>query len=227
MTERERICAEYRRRDVTKPDSQPDAAWFMAARQERERYAAALLRQAGILPLRGRPCLEVGFGYFGWLNHLISLGARESDLHGIDGMPERVQAARCVFPVADLRVGDATEIPWPEGTFHLAVASMVFTSILSAELRRLAACEITRILAPGGALLWYDFRVNNPRNSNARRVTGEELKQLFPSLSGEIASTTLAMPLLRWVTPRSWLLTQLLCTLPFLRTHLIAVLRKS
>ena len=94
MTERERICAEYRRRDVTKPDSQPDAAWFMAARQERERYAAALLRQAGILPLRGRPCLEVGFGYFGWLNHLISLGARESDLHGIDGMPERVQAAR-------------------------------------------------------------------------------------------------------------------------------------
>jgi ubiquinone/menaquinone biosynthesis C-methylase UbiE len=226
LIERERIRAEYRRRDTIVSDSQGDDSWFMVARQERERYAWAMLRRAGILPLRGRACLEVGFGHFGWLNTLISLGARESDLHGIDLNPERVEAARCVFPTADLRAGDAAEIPWQDGTFHIAVASTVFTSILSAEVRHLAAREIIRILAPGGALLWYDFRVDNPRNPNVRRVTREELKQLFPTLSGEVRSITLAMPLLRWFAPRSWMLTQMLSTVPFLRTHLIAVLRK-
>lgn len=226
LIERERLLAENQRKKAITHSLLPNEPWFMVARQERERHAASLLARAGFGSLQGHPCLEVGFGYFGWLSDLIALGARESDLHGIELDAERVQEARNVFPVADLREGNATAMPWPDGTFNLVVASTVFTSILSPEVRRIAAQEITRVLAPGGALLWYDFRCNNPRNPNVRRVTRKELKELFPALSGEIRSITLAMPLLRSVAPHSWVLAQVLSAVPFLRTHLIALLRK-
>lgn len=226
LMERERMLADYQRRMRVIPSVLPYEPWFMIARQDRERHAASLLARAGFGSLKGHPCLEVGFGHFGWLNNLINLGARESDLHGIELDPKRVEQAHDVFPVADLRQGDATAMPWPDETFDLVVASTLFTSILSPEVRRMVALEITRVLAPGGALLWYDFRVNNPRNPGARKVTRVELKELFPSMSGEIESVTLAMPLLRLLAPRSWMMTQVLSAVPFLRTHLIALLRK-
>jgi ubiquinone/menaquinone biosynthesis C-methylase UbiE len=226
VMERKRMLAENQRRRRIVPGLQPNEPWFMVARQDRERHAASLLARAGFGSLQGHPCLEVGFGEFGWLNNLISLGARESDLHGTELDPIRVDQASSVFPVADLREGDASAMSWLDGTFDLVVASTLFTSILSPDIRRMVALEIIRVLAPGGALLWYDFRFNNPRNPNVRKVTSEELKELFPTLSGEIESVTLAMPLLRLVAPRSWMLAQVLSAVPFLRTHLIALLRK-
>ena len=227
LMERQRMLAENQRRGGgAAPSLRPSEPWFMVARQDRERHAASLLARAGFGSLQGHPCLEVGFGQFGWLNNLINLGARESDLHGIELDPIRVAQARSVFPVGDLREGDASAMPWLDETFDLVVASTLFTSILSPEVRRMVALEITRVLAPGGALLWYDFRFNNPRNPNVRKVTQEELKELFPTLTGEIQSVTLAMPLLRSVAPRSWMLAQVLSAVPFLRTHLIALLRK-
>jgi hypothetical protein len=90
----------------------------------------------------------------------------------------------------------------------------------------MVAADITRVLAPGGALLWYDFAVNNPRNPNVRRVGRKELQGLFPELRGSIRSVTLAPPLVRLVAPKSWLLATALEAFPFLRTHLLAVLLK-
>ncbi len=89
------------------------------------------------------------------------------------------------------------------------------------------AREITRVLTPGGALLWYDFAVNNPRNPNVRKVGREELRALFPELRGRIRSATLAPPLTRMVAPRSWVAATLLEALPPLHTHLLAVLVKK
>ncbi len=90
----------------------------------------------------------------------------------------------------------------------------------------MVADEITRVLAPGGALLWYDCSVNNPRNANIRKVGRKHLIQLFPKLSGKIKTVTLAPPLARFVAPRNWTLATLLGSLPLLRTHLLAVLVK-
>jgi hypothetical protein len=89
------------------------------------------------------------------------------------------------------------------------------------------AKEITRVLGPGGALLWYDFAVNNPSNSQVRKVNGRELRELFPQLSGEIKSITLAPPIARFIAPKSWVLATILEAIPFLRTHLIGVLVKK
>lgn len=186
-----------------------------------------MLHRAGTFPRSGAQCLEVGFGSLGWLGDLIGWGLRETDLHGIELDAVRAAKACEALPGADLRVGDATELTWDDDSFHLVVASTVFTSILDARVRKLVAKEITRVLAPGGALLWYDFAVNNPRNPHVRKVDRKELKDLFPQLEGEIRSITLAPPLARFVAPKSWVLATILEAIPFLRTHLIAVLVKN
>src|SRR5262249_47097992 len=146
---------------------------------------------------------------------------------GIELDAGRAKRAQELLPVADLRVGDATALPWQNETFHLVIASTVFTSILDAEVRRLVAQEITRVIAPGGGLLWYDFAVNNPSNPNVRKVDRSELKQLFPELKGAMRSVTLAPPLARFLVPRSWFLATFFEAIPLLRTHLLAVLVKK
>jgi ubiquinone/menaquinone biosynthesis C-methylase UbiE len=188
--------------------------------------AAQMLHRAGVFPGYQSQCMEIGFGYLGWLAHLIQWGVPEKHLHGIELNTRRADRAREILPLADLRVGDAGNLPWEDGAFNLVVASTVLTSILSNETRRKVAGEIYRVLAPGGALLWYDFAVNNPRNQHVRRVNRSELRQLFPGLRGEIRSITLAPPLARFIAPKSVTLATLLEAIPWLRTHLIAVLVK-
>lgn len=186
--------------------------------------AVTMLKRADVFPRAGGECLEVGFGSLGWLGELVTWGLRESDLHGIELDPVRARKAREILPGADLRLGDASQIPWADEFFELVVVSTVFTSILDVAVRQMVAGEITRVLAPGGAMLWYDFAVNNPSNPNVRKVGRRELRELFPELSGTIRSVTLAPPLARFVAPRSWVAATLLEALPLLRTHLIAVL---
>ena len=123
-------------------------------------------------------------------------GVPETNLHGIELSSDRVARALQVLPRADLRLGDAVSLPWESDTFKLVIASTVFTSILNDAVRQLVAKEIVRVLAPRGALLWYDFAVNNPRNSQVRGVGRRELRELFPELRGAIKSVTLAPPAL-------------------------------
>ena len=227
--ERERIQVEYQRRAR---EISPDryAAWQPASRfmvESRNRKGSAMLQQLDVFPQAGDECLEVGFGNGGWLTELIGWGVSESNLHGIELNSGRANRARQILPVADLRIGDAVELPWENRTFQLVVASTLFTSVLDNEVRRLIADEIVRVLAPGGALLWYDFAYNNPRNPNVRGIGRAEIKELFPELQGKIRSVTLAPPLTRLIAPRCWTLASLLEAIPLLRTHLIAVLIKG
>ncbi len=146
---------------------------------------------------------------------------------GIDISSERIERARELFPAADIRLDDAVEIPWDDESFNLVVASTVFTSILDQNVRRLIASEIIRVLAPRGALLWYDFAFNNPRNRSVQGISRQEIRDLFPELNGKIRSITLAPPIARVIAPRSWPLATFLEAIPLLRTHLLAVLVKS
>lgn len=82
------------------------------------------------------------------------------------------------------------------------------------------------MLKPGGAFLCYDFRVKSPRNPDVRQVTRRDLHQLFPELHGPVQSVTLAPPLARLVAGRAWTLAAVLQAIPWLRTHLLAVLVK-
>ena len=228
VVERQRLQAEYQRRhqEISPEQYAPWQPAEIFMRAGRNRLAAQMLHQARVFPRPGDPCLEVGYGTLGWLGELINWGLRVGDLHGIELNADRASRARKVLPGADLWEGDAAHLPWEANSFRLVVASTVFTSILDARVRHRVAEEISRVLVPGGALLWYDFAVNNPRNPQVRKVNRRELKELFPGLTGNIRSVTLAPPLTRWLSPRCWALACCLEGIPWLRTHLLAVLVK-
>ena len=229
VAERERVQLEYlRRARAIHPDLY--APWQPASRfmlEGRNRTAASMLHNLNVFPQSTGRCVEVGFGEVGWLSELIGWGICESNLHGIELDPARARRAQELLPAADLRLGDAVALPWDNGTFQLAIVSTLFTSVLDDRVRRMIADEIVRVLAPGGALLWYDFAYNNPRNPNVRGIGRGELRALFPALQGQIKRVTLAPPLARLIAPRWWTLATLLEGLPPLRTHLMAVLVKE
>ncbi|MEP6901965.1 MAG: class I SAM-dependent methyltransferase [Actinomycetota bacterium] len=226
--EKNRIETEYRRRErEVKADLyapwQPAESLIVA---ERKSTAAVLLEKAGKFPVAGNPCLEIGYGKLGWLADLISWGLRETDLHGIELDEKRARQAQTALPNADLRVGDATKLPWENDSFKVVVASTVFSSILDLNVRKLIAGEISRVVMPGGVLLWYDLGIDNPRNKNVKGISVKELKKLFPNFDGEIKSVTLAPPIARLIAPRSLTLATFLSAFPMLRTHLLGVLVK-
>ncbi len=220
-----RIVEEYRRRAVS-IDQDLYAPWQPAENlmvSERKRVAAALLHKLGKFPKRGGQCLEIGYGRLGWLADLISWGLNETDLYGIELDSARAAFAKQALPSANLEIGDATELPWENETFDLIIISTVFSSILDKQIRKLIAGEATRVLRSGGAMIWYDLAVNNPKNSNVKGIIRKELKQLFPMLSVTTKQVTLAAPIARLVTPKSFSLASILSTMPFLRTHLIGL----
>lgn len=224
--ERERLLAENRRRESSTERYAPWRPEEIFFRTQRRRVAARLLVRAGLFPSAGQRCLEVGYGTLGWLGELLSWGLREADLHGIELDAERARRAQQALPSADLRVGDATALPWEDGHFRLVVVSTVFSSILDPVVRGLLAREIERVIEPSGGLLFYDFAMNNPANDQVRGIRRAEILRLFPGLRGEVRTVTLAPPLARAIAPWSWTLATCLEAVPFLRTHLAAVLKK-
>jgi len=229
MTEADRILAEYSRRaeDPAAELYEPTNPAQLFIRQSLERALVRALGEAGALPLAGRRALDVGCGYGQWLADLETLGAERALLAGLDLVPERVEKARARLAGADIREGDASELPFGEGTFDLVLQSMMFSSILDPSVRRRAASEMARVLAPGGVVLWYDFFVDNPRNASVRGVKRREVEELFPGFELSWRRVTLAPPIVRFLTPRLRLLAGALQSVRLLNTHALGALARS
>jgi len=195
--------------------------------QEREAATLALLGREGLLPLAERTVLEVGCGGGQWLLDLVRWGARPDRLHGVDLLPERIaQARRLCAPEVTLSRSGATALPYGDRMFDLVLQATLISSILDPEVRRAIAREMWRVLRPGGAVLWYDIRVDNPRNADVRRVDREEIVQLFPGCQAVLTRVTLAPPLTRLLAGRSGALARALALVPVLRTHYLGLVRK-
>jgi len=172
--------------------------------------------------------LEVGCGRAYWLRQLIQWGAQPENLFGIDLMQERLQDGRKLCPQeVSLECGDASRLDFPDAYFTMVLQFTVFTSILDDVMKRQIAAEISRVLKPGGALLWYDYFVSNPSNPNVRGVSRREIVKLFPGFSIFLKRVTLAPPITRVVAPVSTAVYRLLSALPPLRTHYLGFLQKQ
>jgi len=218
VTETDRILEELRRREREVPvdfySLDRPANRFLRQSQERA------LRTIG--PLAGKRVLEVGCGSGNWLEMMSGAGS----LAGIDLDPGRAARAAERFPDADIRSGDASRLPWAGGSFDLVLQSTVFSSILDPGMRRAVASEMLRVLAPDGAILWYDFFVDNPSNPHVRGVRRREIEALFPGCRVSLRRATLAPPLARRIVPVSWRLAELLESLRVLDTHYFGVIRR-
>ena len=227
MTEADRIAAAY-----DKLEERAGRRWDPANRgnqailAERRRLTRRMLDRAALLPLAHRRVLEVGSGSGAELAWLRELGASPSNLFGVDLLEDRVAAAREAYPELDFRQANAEHLDFEHGQFDLVLAITVFSSILDREMRRNVASEIVRVLRPDGALLWYDVRYDSLSNRNVRGVTAARVRDLFPSLQGELRTLTLLPPLARRLGPLTAGGYPLLSALPPLRSHLLGLLRK-
>jgi hypothetical protein len=84
-----------------------------------------------------------------------------------------------------------------------------------------------RLLKRSGLIVWYDFRVNNPWNSNVRGIGRREISELFPHCRIELRRITLAPPLLRVLAPYSWFASYSLGNIPWFCTHYLGAIRKQ
>ena len=221
MTELQRIAERYARRDAGDRYSllRPEV-WQMW--QERQRALLRLL--AG---RTGRPAdwyaAEVGCGAGGNLLDLLRLGLLPTHLTGVELLPERLAAARAALPESvRLLAGDASAADVAPGSQDLVLQFTVFSSILDDALQQRVAAAMWAWLKPGGAVVWYDFTVDNPHNRDVRGVSLARVRELFPQGRLTARRVTLAPPLAR-ALPVAYPLFNLV---PWLRTHRLVLIEK-
>ena len=227
MTETERIARAYRELEATagsRYDLHNKGNQMVLA--ERRGLAKKLLEGAGWVPFGDRRVLEVGCGTGSELAWLLDLGASPSRLAGVDLLPDRVAAARAAFPQLEFHQGNAEHLDFADASMDLVMAFTVFSSILDGSMASNVAAEIERVIRPGGALLWYDFRYDNPANHNVRGVSARRVRSLFPRLEGKLHSLTVLPPLVRRLGPLAPAAYPVLAIAPPLRSHLFGLLRK-
>lgn len=223
-----RIRAEYQRRDREVP---PD--FYSLAKpanllmhQQIERSCVRLLHRAGMFPLNRRRVVDIGCGGGMWMIKFMHWGACPADVARIDLMPARIERARACVPQADIRIGNAAALPWPDESFDLVSEFTVFMNIFDRGLAAAMANEMLRVLKPGGAILWFDPRVNNPRNHQIRAIRAGEIRSLFPGCTVDLTPALLAPSLTRLLAGWAWPLAEALQELPFLCTHYAGLIRK-
>ena len=195
--------------------------------QERERRMLGLLQQHGYEDLKSKTLLEIGCGSGHSLREFIKWGALPENIVGIDLLADRVAEARRSCP-SEIKIEcrSAAKLEIFDESFDLVLQSTVFTSILDSSLKQQVASEMMRVVKRSGLILWYDYHVNNPRNSDVRGVKRSEIAELFPGCRIELKRITLLPPLTRLLAPYSYWACYLLERLPPLCTHYLGVIQK-
>ena len=226
--ELDRIRNAYQKRTSASLYSMFEPAQMLAV-QERERNLLKLLRSLDIAPrLSTAKILEIGCGSGTWIREFLRWGAQPENITGIDVLSERICEARRLSPTGITWLcRSATNLEDMREKFDLVLQSTVFTSILDESMKRQTAREMLRALTPGGIILWYDFRVNNPRNPDVRGIEKPEIRRLFSGCSVALERLTLAPPLGRPLARWSPSLYRIAATIKPLCSHYLGYIKKN
>jgi SAM-dependent methyltransferase len=226
MNEPEAVAERYARRVTGDRYSllHPDV-WQTV--HERQRAMLRRFVREGLGDLGAVRLMEVGSGSGGNLLELLRAGFRPEHLSGVELLAERHAVARAVLPeTLALHMGDALALDVPAASVDIVFVSTVFSSLLDDGFQQRLADTMWRWVRPGGAVLWYDFTVNNPRNRDVRGVPLSRVRALFPAGRVRAQRITLAPPIARAVTRLHPSLYTLFNTLPVLRTHALCWIAK-
>lgn len=131
-----------------------------------ERLMGRWSRSAGIqfldwlkLP-KGLQCLDVGCGN-GAFTEVLATRAAPSELAGVDPSKEQIDFAKIRegAKFAQFRVGDAQALPFPDGSFDVAIMALVI-SFVSDPAK--AVLEMARVVRPGGVVATYMWSNMSP-----------------------------------------------------------------
>jgi SAM-dependent methyltransferase len=159
------------------------------------------------VPVRTCPCQDA----IHWIEVLAGIDLR------------RAGEARRRLLHADVVSASAVRLPWPDASFDLVLQSTLFSSLPGWTLRERVADEMTRVLRPGGAILWYDLFLPS-RNPDVVQVSAEELQTLFATFGVDRERVTLAAPVAGRLYPRAPWAAHLLRVTTLLNTHYLAML---
>ncbi|HJZ92937.1 MAG TPA: class I SAM-dependent methyltransferase, partial [Gemmataceae bacterium] len=115
--------------------------------------------------------LEVGVGHGHELAKFALLGIPQEQLTGVDVVPERLVRARAIYPAIQFEDGDARALPFADACFDVVcqfTCAMHAPSKLSQEL---ICREMSRVLRPGGIIIWWDIAPARWRLVVAQRLT--------------------------------------------------------
>ena len=120
--------------------------------------------------LSGR-VLELGCGTGDMFPFVVDGATGDLEYHAIEPDPHMrkraTEAARETGPAVDLRDARAESLPYPDGSFDVVTAGIVFCTVQDPEA---ALEEVVRVLKPGG-----EFRFLEHVRADGWRRTGQEL----------------------------------------------------
>ena len=194
--------------------------------------------------------MEVGCGSGHVLQRFLEFGVQQAI--GIDLIEDRLRKAVAKYPNIQVMLGDGAEIPCNDAEFDLVMQFMCLSSVLDDAIRFQIAKEMWRVLKPGGAVLSYDLRsiprvtvislkvlnrfslllrgmrfsvVADSHNTPTKPLDAEEINNMFNKGQIKLSTTSLNFDLAR-IAKKSYLLATLLSTMPGLRTHYFAIIKK-
>lgn len=192
--------------------------------EERRHLLRSLLIKLARRPMADLRLCDVGCGEGSDLAFWAAQGVPQSHLAGTELQPHLLREARSRLSGADLREVDGFMIPFPDASFDVVLASLVFSSILDGRARARLFAEMRRVAAPGGIVALYDFRIRKPSNPNVVAMTRIRIAELGvkPALTVGLTPLLPVLPLvLRLPGP---LKSVALRGLP--RTHAISIWRR-
>lgn len=206
-----------RRWDVDNPGRQQMA-------KERSEAIETLLGARLARPLHECRVLDVGCGYgnqLGWFNER---GVQPENLFGVDLLAAHIESARKRYPTFNFMQSNAEHLNFPSDSFDIIVAFTIFSSLIDSRMAENVAAEMLRVLKKSGAILWYDLRYPNPRNSSVRAMTRRRINYLFPGMAIQLKSISLLPQLADGLGATAATTYPLLAGIPLLRPHYIGLL---
>jgi ubiquinone/menaquinone biosynthesis C-methylase UbiE len=168
--------------------------------------------------------LDLGSGDLFWPDQLIDMGLKRENCIATDLLFWRLADGRAKGRMIDAVASSGDRLPFAANCFDIVCQFTMMTSVLNPRTREMIAEEMTRVLRPGGYILWYDFRYNNPANKNTRAIGKQELGKLFADLEITLETVTVVPQLARKIGRGLSPLLKFAERFSILRTHYLALI---
>lgn len=224
QNELEKIQERYAKRAYSELVKKQQSNWVFNyyIQVEREFIYSQILRKSS-KKISNIKLIEIGAGTGNNLLFFHRLGIPFNNIVGNELLEDRAKFLKQNIEAIHVDIGDATELSYNE-EFDIVFQSTVFTSILDTEIKEKLATKMWEMTKKDGFILWYDFKYNNPSNKDVKGVGKSEIRELFPNNKGiDFYNVTLAPPIGRLIGKAYNIVNFLF---PFLRTHLLAVIKK-